>query len=111
MKTILIATAAAGLLISSQAFAGGDVAEGKAKSATCAGCHGADGTSPTPMYPHLGGQYESYLLQALKEYKSGARNNAIMAGMVASLNEEDLENLAAFYASQDGPLSDGTVKP
>ena len=79
-----------------------DAAAGKQKSQTCAACHGPDGNSPSPLYPHLAGQYETYLLQALKDYKSGARKNAIMAGMVAALSEEDLKDLAAYYASQKG---------
>ena len=65
----------------------------------CHTCHGPDGNSPTPLYPNLAGQYETYLLQALKDYKTGARKNAIMAGMVAALSEEDLADLAAYYAS------------
>lgn len=80
----------------------GNPAAGKQKSQTCAACHGPDGNSTNPLYPNLAGQYESYLLQALKDYKTGARKNAIMAGMVATLSEDDLEDLAAYYASQEG---------
>lgn len=80
----------------------GDAAAGKQKSQACAACHGPDGNSPSALYPHLAGQYETYLLRALKDYKSGARKNAIMAGMVAALSEQDLEDLAAYYASQKG---------
>ena len=78
----------------------GDIALGKAKSATCVACHGADGNAPVAMYPKLAGQHESYLFKQLQEFKSGTRDNAIMAPMVAALSEEDMKALAAFYASQ-----------
>jgi cytochrome c553 len=88
----------------------GDPAAGKAKAAVCAACHGPDGNSPTaPMYPKLAGQYEDYLYQALKEYKSQARANAIMQGQVATLSDRDLRDLAAYYASLSGDLH--TAKP
>ncbi len=90
------------LLATSPCFAGGDPELGKAKSQTCQSCHGPDGNSPTPQFPTIAGQHEDYLLHALREYKSGARKNAIMAGMVAALSEEDLGNLAAYYARQVG---------
>lgn len=83
-------------------FAGGDAAAGKEKSQACASCHGADGNSPSPAFPKLAGQYEDYLLNSLREYKKGDRKNPVMAGMVAGLNDDDLKNLAAFYAAQKG---------
>jgi len=85
---------------SSAAFAGGDAAAGKAKSATCAGCHGADGISVTPMYPNLAGQKEQYLAKAIGEYKSGARSDATMKAMAAALTDTDIANLAAYFSSQ-----------
>ena len=81
-------------------IASGDAAAGKAASAICAGCHGVDGVSAIPENPNLAGQGAPYLLKQLMEFKSGARNNAIMAGMVASLDQTAMENLAAFYAEQ-----------
>lgn len=83
-------------------YAAGNVANGKAKSAACAACHGPDGNSPLPLYPKLAGQHADYLQQALKAYKSGARKNEIMKGMAAPLSAQDIEDLAAFYASQQG---------
>ena len=62
----------------------GDIELGKAKSATCVACHGADGNAQVAIYPKIAGQHEGYLLKQLQEFKSGARNNGIMAGMVAS---------------------------
>ena len=90
------------LAASSTAMAAGDPVAGRDKSQTCQACHGADGNADNPMYPRLAGQYQTYLLHALKAYKSGERNNAIMAGMVASLSEQDMEDLAAYYAQQKG---------
>jgi cytochrome c553 len=79
----------------------GNVAAGKTKSATCAACHGADGNSLIPMYPSLAGQSANYLAKQLVEFKSGDRNNPVMAGMVAGLSEEDMHDLAAFFAVQE----------
>lgn len=84
------------------ALAGGDPASGKQKSEVCAACHGADGNSPAPAFPHIAGQHEDYLLQALKDYKAGKRKNPIMAAQVENLSREDMQDLAAWFASQQG---------
>jgi len=76
-----------------------DAVAGKAKAAMCAACHGADGKSKIPMYPHLAGQQEQYLVKQMKDFKSGKRKDAVMAPMVAALTDADIANLAAFYAS------------
>jgi cytochrome c553 len=73
---------------------------GKAKSAVCASCHGADGNSLVPMYPRLAGQHAEYTTKQLKEFKSGVRKSPIMAGMVAGLSEQDMAELGAYFASQ-----------
>ena len=86
------------------AEAAGDAAAGKEKSATCAACHGAEGIATQPTYPTLAGQYESYLVQALKSYRSGARENAIMYGFASQLSDRDIADLAAWFSSQEGPL-------
>lgn len=83
------------------AFAG-DIAAGKAKSAMCTACHGADGKAVIPTYPNLAGQNEGYLKLAIKAYKNGERKGgqaAIMAGMAMPLSDADIDNLAAYYAS------------
>ena len=80
------------------AQAAGDVAAGKTKSATCVACHGADGKGVAPN-PALAGKSEDQLLAALKDYKSGKRDNAIMKALVIPLNDQDMANLAAYYAS------------
>jgi cytochrome c553 len=78
-----------------------DLAKGQASyAAVCAACHGADGNAPTPAYPKLAGQHPQYLYKQLVEFKSGKRANAIMSGMVASLSEDDMRNIAYWLASQ-----------
>ncbi|MBM3378700.1 MAG: c-type cytochrome [Betaproteobacteria bacterium] len=84
-----------------------DLAAGKAKAEeVCAACHGKDGvTTLDPSYPRLAGQHADYLLTTLQEYKSGSRKNAIMGAQAANLSRADMENLAAYYASLKGPLT------
>lgn len=82
----------------------GDKARGAELSATCAACHGVDGNSTIPVNPILAGQYESYLVQALQDYRSGARKNAIMAGFAAALSDQDIRDLAAYFSSQESEL-------
>ena len=108
LRTIVFVSAFAALCATAApAIAKGDIEAGKAKSITCQACHGADGASNVdPQYPRLAGQYRDYLSRALHEYKSGKRVNAIMAGFVATLSEEDIEDLAAYYASLPTTLKD-----
>ncbi|MGH8495972.1 MAG: c-type cytochrome [Gammaproteobacteria bacterium] len=68
----------------------------------CVACHGETGVAPSPAFPDLAGQYADYLERTLQQYKSGERQNAIMAGFAAQLSDEDIEELAAWYATQDG---------
>ena len=85
----------------------GNIAAGQEKSKTCASCHGATGNeSLDDTYPKLAGQHPEYLARALHEYKSGKRKNAIMAGFAGALSDEDIDDLSAFYGSQDGDLHD-----
>jgi len=84
-------------------FAKGDAAKGKEKAAVCEACHGVDGDAQGfPQYPRLAGQYADYIEHSLRAYKSGDRNNPIMAGMVSTLNEQDIEDLAAWFSSLEG---------
>lgn len=79
----------------------GDAADGQAKAqAICAACHGVDGNSAIPMNPVLAGQHPEYLYKQLRDYKSGERQNAIMAGMAAALSDQDMRDVAAYYAAQ-----------
>ena len=106
-RALTISLTVAFALANGVAFASGDAAAGKQKSATCAACHGPDGNATADgQYPRLAGQYQDYIAQALHEYKDGKRNNAIMVGMAAPLTDRDIDNLAAYYASLPGKLGD-----
>jgi len=70
----------------------------------CMGCHAVDGNSVIPTNPILAGQYEDYLVHALKQYKSRERKNAIMAGFAANLSDKEIADLAAWFSSNDSKL-------
>ena len=102
MKAFLFAAIA---LASASVFAGnaddslrGDADAGKAKSGACAGCHGMDGNSAIPMNPNLAGLGERYIADQLAAFKRGKRKNPIMQGMVASLSQQDMLDLGAYYS-------------
>lgn len=79
--------------------AAGDAEAGaKIANTVCIACHDTDGKGTTPQFPNLGGQVSGYIASQLKAFKSGMRENAIMAGQVANLSEQDMENLDAHYA-------------
>ena len=85
----------------------GNVAAGQEKSKTCAACHGPTGNeSLDATYPKLAGQYPEYLAKALRDYKSGERQNAVMAGFAGALSEEDIDDLSAYFAAQKGDVHD-----
>jgi cytochrome c553 len=96
---LLLAALAAG---SGPALAAGDVERGREIAAACSACHGADGSSPSPAFPVLGGQHAEYLVQALLAYKAGTRADSIMGGAVATLDRQQLEDVAAYFAAQKG---------
>jgi cytochrome c553 len=102
MNNAVIVFFTAASFVSINAISGGHAEAGKAKSATCAACHGADGNSSNTMFPRLAGQHNDYLLHSLKAYKSGKRKNPIMTGQAQALNEQDVEDLAAYFSSQQG---------
>lgn len=91
---VLFATSSGATLVD------GDPEAGKAKAAPCQSCHGVDGNSPNPLWPKLAGQNASYLKKQLQDFKSGLRSNPIMSPMAAKLSDEDIRNLAVYYASQ-----------
>ena len=106
MKNYVIAALSGAALILSGQLMAADLDAGKSKAAeVCASCHGADGNSPAPNFPKIGGQYRTYLAKALSDYKSGHRKDPIMAGMAASLTAADIENLAFYYSSLPGSLN------
>jgi len=97
-RTLLTAGIVALLGAFGAAQAGGDAAAGKTKAGTCAGCHGANGEGKAPN-PALAGKAEDQFIQAIKDYKSGKRANPVMKMFAGQLNDQDAENLAAYYAS------------
>lgn len=104
-KTVIAVLAAAFVgLIPNLLLAQGDATAGQAKSALCASCHGADGNSPLAMNPKLAGQSAKYMVKQLQDFKSGAREGAIMASMVLSLSDQDMEDIAAWYSSQQATI-------
>jgi len=104
-KLCLLLCLSLGMSVS--AVAEGDAEAGKAKSAVCAACHGLDGNSMININPKIAGQHEKYLVKQLMEFKLASqtggeegRNNAVMNGMAAPLSEQDMQDLAAYFASQ-----------
>lgn len=95
----LFATTALSLCLVSGAHATGNAEAGKTKAAACVACHGTDGNSPAPTFPKLAGQHPSYLSKQLHDFKSGARPSATMVGMVALLDEQGIEDVSAWFAS------------
>ena len=103
MKNMLSVATAMSLwlvMIAPAQAANGNVAAGQAKAAVCAGCHGADGNGGAdPLWPRLAGQDPAYIAKQLADFKSGARKDPIMAGMVAGLSAKDMRDIGAYYAS------------
>ncbi|MGB2248963.1 MAG: c-type cytochrome [Alcanivorax sediminis] len=100
MKFVKLFVLMAAAAVTTPALAAGDADAGEAKAAPCAACHGQGGNASIPTYPKLAGQGEEYLVKQLQDFKSGARNNAIMAGQVANMSEQDMQDIAAYYAKQ-----------
>jgi cytochrome c553 len=84
------------------AHAAGDIERGRNLAAACSACHGADGSSPSPAFPVLGGQHQEYLVQAMLAYQTGTRADSIMGGAVQTLNRQQLEDVAEYFAAQKG---------
>lgn len=83
--------------------AAGNADRGLEKSEVCQACHGADGNLIVDEEtPRLAGQHYDYLVRALKDYRDGTRDNAIMAGFTQDLSDQDIRDLAAWYARQKG---------
>lgn len=96
------ALALAGLALPLAAAAAGDPEAGRDKSAPCQACHGEDGLGVDPSYPTLAGQHADYLAKALTDYREGRRVNPLMSGFATNLSDQDIEDLAAWYASRKG---------
>jgi cytochrome c553 len=107
---VLAVVFSAALATSMPAWADDDAGKKKAEMA-CAACHGPEGNKPiTPETPRLAGQQYDYLVQALIQYRNGTRNNAVMSAMAKPLTEKELQELAGYYAKQQG-LTSSKPKP
>lgn len=98
------------LLMVNYSFAG-DVVDGKVKSALCVACHGVIGNSIVANIPKIAGQNEAYLYKQIKDFKSGVRKDSTMFGMVSALSDVDMQNLAAYYSSQNEELNSAKKDP
>jgi cytochrome c553 len=108
MKTTILALALLmGLSVNASA---GDPAAGKALTVTCAACHGEDGNSAVPNFPKLAGQNEEYLIKQIQDIKHDRRIVASMVGQVDHLNDEQIADIAAYYASKDMQQSQAADK-
>lgn len=104
-RTLSAVLAVVAALAASHAAAA-DIEAGKKKAQeVCAACHNMDGISTIAEYPKLAGQYPEYMAKALRDYKSGARKNPIMAGMAAGLTQKDIDDVSAYFASLPPVLS------
>ncbi len=97
-RALLIVGAITFLGMSTVGLAKGDAVAGKAKAASCTGCHGANGEGKAPN-PALAGKTDDQIEHALKDYKSGKRSNGVMKAFASKLSEQDMENIAAYYSS------------
>ena len=100
MNRYLTAALAVAATFAAGHAAAADIEAGKKKAQeVCAACHNMDGISTITEYPKLAGQYPDYLAKALRDYKSGARKNPIMAGMAAGLSQKDIDDVSAYFSS------------
>jgi len=101
------------LMAGNAAFAGGDALVGQQKAQVCAACHGTSGISEyaTAQAPIIGGQYSDYIVRALRDYKSGKRDNPVMKGLTANLTLRDMEDIAAYFSQQDGLAAPHITNP
>jgi len=98
---------AAAALLATPFLQAGDISRGEDLSEPCAACHGADGNSTNPEWPNIAGQSERYLYEQLRAYQTGDRDNAVMAGQVEDLDDQDMRDLAAYYASLEPGVAGG----
>ncbi|MDX1464778.1 MAG: cytochrome c [Halomonas sp.] len=102
MKSLIAVALLGSAFLAMDAQAAGDPAAGEGKVAACAACHGTDGKATAPIYPNLAGQNADYLVSALKAYRAGERGggmSAMMTPQAKALSDEDIADIAAYYAS------------
>ena len=100
MKKLFIASITATLLFSASAHSTGSAHTAPTVASSCVGCHGADGNSVVPNFPKLAGQHAAYIEKQLKDFRGGFRKDATMAPFAENLTDENIKELAAFYAAQ-----------
>ncbi|MFQ3323168.1 MAG: cytochrome c553 [Pseudomonadales bacterium] len=103
MKSILLVTLTA-LSLAGSVQAEGDASAGKDKAMMCGACHGADGNSAVPSFPKLAGQGEKYLIKQMNDIHEGRRVVLTMAGVLDNMSQQDIADIAAYYASQTGTI-------
>jgi cytochrome c553 len=99
-KLAAVLTSLAALGLSATCLAAGTKEAGQSKSTACIACHGIDGNSANPEWPSLAGQGEAYTVRQLKAFRGGQRQNPLMTPMATPLSDQDIDDLAAFFAAQ-----------
>lgn len=106
-KSLLAVSISFALLsLSGTAQAAGDIGAGQEKSGSCASCHGDQGNSMMPLFPKLAAQNEGYLVKQMQAFKDGSRSDSTMGAMVAGLTDQDMQDIAAYYAAQTVTTND-----
>jgi cytochrome c553 len=100
----VVAAVVLAMLTATDVLAQGDPVRGKQLATECFACHGENGNSPSPVNPRIGGQHESYLLLAMQQYIDGTRKNSLMSGALLNKSEQQLRDIAAYYASRGSAL-------
>lgn len=98
-QSMILALSALLMSVAVNAGAAGDPAAGERKAKQCASCHGMNGYSGNPQWPNLAGQKEQYLAAQLKAFRDGDRQNDLMSPMAKGLSDQDIQDLAAYYAT------------
>ena len=102
--SLLLTLGITGVAVAAEGPLKGDATAGQAKAAVCGACHGPDGNSPAPNFPKLAGQGERYLTKQMQDIKSGKRTVLEMTGLLTNLSDQDLADIAAYFASQKGSV-------
>ncbi len=102
--SLLLTLGITGAAVAAEGPLKGDATAGQAKAAVCGACHGPDGNSPAPNFPKLAGQGERYLTKQMHDIKDGKRTVLEMTGLLTNLSDQDLADLAAYFASQKGSV-------
>ena len=98
MYACAVFAVAAGMMAAAHRAAAEDAAAGRQKALQCQACHGLDGLAKIPGAPHIGGQVKEYLVKSMRDYKSGVRKDEMMAVVMRQVSDQDIEDLAAYYA-------------